>query len=151
MQHRYFVAIRKQSGIKKRSVTIAAGFILIGLSLVPKITALATLIPTAVRGATVIMFGMVVSSGIRILNGIDFSNNDNLLIIACSISLGLGATVVPELFAVLPPTLHILFGDGIIEGSLTSIILNLSLTKRTKKSIEVVSNLVVDEPSLKSS
>jgi uric acid permease len=132
------VGLVQLSGIKKRSVTIAAGFILIGLGLVPKIAALATLIPTAVLGgATVIMFGMVVSSGIKMLNEVDFSNNNNLLVIACSISLGLGATVVPDLFAILPEALRIIVGDGIITGSLTAIILNVLLTKN-KKPMEVL-------------
>lgn len=128
------VGLVQLSGVKTRKVTIAAGIILIGLGLVPKFAALATLIPTAVfGGATVVMFGMVVSSGIRMLHSVDFSNNNNSLIIACSISLGLGATVVPELFAILPDTLRILVGDGIITGSLAAIILNVALNKGTKK------------------
>ncbi|WP_160722996.1 nucleobase:cation symporter-2 family protein [Bacillus sp. USDA818B3_A] len=133
------VGLVQLSGIKKRSVTIAAGIILIGLGLVPKIAAFATIIPTSVLGgATVIMFGMVVSSGIKMLSNVDFSDNNNLLIIACSISLGLGSTVVPELFKVLPETLRILVGDGIITGSLSAIILNLILTARSKSSLKVV-------------
>jgi uric acid permease len=117
-------------------------FILIGLGLVPKIAALATMIPTSVLGgATVIMFGMVVSAGIKMLDGVDFSDNNNLLVIACSISLGLGATVVPILFSILPSALRILFGDGIITGSLAAIILNLLLNKRPKHSIKAVPEL----------
>jgi xanthine/uracil permease len=123
--------------VKKRTITIVAGFILIGLGLVPKIAALATLIPTAVLGgATVVMFGMVVSSGIKMLNDVDFSDNANLLVIACSVSLGLGATVVPELFSSLPEAIRIVVGDGIITGSLTAIILNLILTPRKKKAAD---------------
>jgi len=73
----------------------------------------------------VIMFGMVVASGIKMLSTVDFQQQSNLLVIACSISLGLGSTVVPDLFAQLPPMLRILFSDGIITGSLTAIFLNL--------------------------
>ncbi|WP_404328581.1 nucleobase:cation symporter-2 family protein [Mesobacillus maritimus] len=145
------VGLVQLSKVKTSKVTIAAGFILISLGLVPKIAALATLIPTAVfGGATVVMFGMVVSSGIRMLNSVDFTNNSNQLIIACSVSLGLGATVVPELFAILPETLRIIVGDGIITGSLAAILLNLLLSKRKTKQTEVIheSNL---EPKLKSS
>lgn len=143
------VGLVQLSGIKTRSVTISAGFILIGLGLVPKIAALATLIPTAVLGgATVIMFGMVVSSGIKMLNGVDFTDNNNLLIIACSISLGLGATVVPELFAGLPDTLRIIVSDGIITGSLTAIILNMIFNMRPKRSIQVIPDTTL-EPKVK--
>ncbi|MBY0095760.1 nucleobase:cation symporter-2 family protein [Mesobacillus maritimus] len=145
------VGLVQLSKVKTSKVTIAAGFILIALGLVPKIAALATLIPTAVfGGATVVMFGMVVSSGIRMLNGVDFTNNSNQLIIACSISLGLGATVVPELFAVLPETLRIVVGDGIITGSLAAILLNLFLTKRKAKQVKVIQDSSL-KPNLKSS
>ncbi|MFJ8267307.1 nucleobase:cation symporter-2 family protein [Peribacillus asahii] len=137
------VGLVQLSGIKTRNVTIAAGFLLIGLGLVPKIAALATIIPTPVLGgATVVMFGMVVSSGIRMLNNVDFSDNNNLLIIACSISLGLGATVVPELFSSLPEGLKIIVGDGIITGSLAAILINLLLSKTKTKQADPVSQQV---------
>lgn len=144
------VGLVQLSGIKTKTVTLTAGLILIGLGLLPKIAALTTLIPTSVLGgATVVMFGMVVSSGIRMLHSVDFSNNNNLLIIACSISLGLGATVVPELFTSLPKALQVLAGDGIITGSLSAIILNLILTKRNHPSIEVIPKQTIDS-SIKS-
>ena len=143
------VGLVQLSGVKKRTVTIAAGIILIGIGLVPKIAALATIIPTAVLGgATVVMFGMVVASGINMISTVDFSNNNNLLIIACSISLGLGATVVPELFAVLPETVRIIFGDGIITGSLCAIVLNLLLNTKKKdaSSTNVMETDIVKRP-----
>lgn len=143
------VGLVQLSGVKTRKVTLTAGGILICLGLLPKIAALATIIPTAVfGGATVVMFGMVVSSGIRMLRDVDFSSNSNLLIIACSVSLGLGTTVVPDLFAVLPPMLRILVNDGIITGSLSAIILNLLLTKREHKPAEFTPAPAV-EPGLK--
>jgi len=120
------VGLVQLTNIKTRSVAIVAGFILVTLGFIPKIAAFATMIPTSVLGgAMVIMFGMVVSSGIKMLSTVDFQQQSNLLVIACSISLGLGSTVVPDLFAQLPPMLRILFSDGIITGSLTAIFLNL--------------------------
>ncbi|CRH73747.1 Putative purine permease ygfU [Chlamydia trachomatis] len=105
---------------------VAAGSILVFLGLVPKIAALATIIPAPVLGgATVVLFGMVVSSGIKMLGSVDYNNQHNALIIACSISLGLGSTVVPELFSQLPPALRIIVSDGVITGSLTAIFMNL--------------------------
>ncbi|MEK5101220.1 nucleobase:cation symporter-2 family protein [Cytobacillus sp. FSL M8-0252] len=145
------VGLVQLSGVRSNKVTIAAGFILIVLGLVPKISTLATLIPPSVfGGATVVMFGMVVTSGIRMLQRVDFTNNNNQLIIACSISLGLGASVVPELFAHLPETLRIIVGDGIITGSLAAIILNLLLTKRKTKETQPLKETSM-EPQLKSS
>lgn len=128
------VGLVQMSGIKKLSVTVCAGGIMIVLGLVPKIAALATLIPTPVLGgATVVMFGMVVSSGIKMLIKVDFNDNRNLLIVACSVSLGLGATVVPELFSGLPASLKTLVADGMITGSLAAIFLNVALGGLRKK------------------
>ncbi|WMJ18765.1 nucleobase:cation symporter-2 family protein [Geobacillus kaustophilus] len=120
------VGLVQLTKIKTRSVVIAAGSILVLLGLIPKIAAFTTIIPTPVLGgAMVVMFGMVVSSGIKMLSSVDFQQQNNLLIVACSIALGLGSTVVPNLFAQLPQIMRILVGDGIVTGSLTAIILNL--------------------------
>ncbi len=127
------VGLVQLSKVKTKNVVVAAGFILVALGLVPKIAALATIIPPSVLGgATVVMFGMVISSGIKMLVSVDFSDQHNLLVIACSISLGLGATVVPDLFTGLPQSLKIIVSDGIITGSLTAIGLNLFFMIRKK-------------------
>ncbi|WP_187297990.1 nucleobase:cation symporter-2 family protein [Paenibacillus mucilaginosus] len=120
------VGLVQLSKVKTRSVVVAAGLILVVLGLVPKIAALATIIPAPVLGgATVVLFGMVISSGVKMLREVDFGRQNNLLVIACSISLGLGVTVVPNLFEQLPPALRIIVSDGVITGSLAAIVLNL--------------------------
>lgn len=120
------VGLVQLSRNKSANVVVAAGFILVLLGLIPKVAALATIIPAPVLGgATVVLFGMVVSSGIKMLSSVDFSDQQNGLIVACSISLGLGATVVPELFSQLPDALRILVSDGVITGSLCAILLNV--------------------------
>jgi len=73
----------------------------------------------------VAMFGMVIASGIKMLGQVDFSSQENLLIVACSVGLGLGVTVVPEMFGDLPASLRILTDSGIVLGSLTAVLLNL--------------------------
>ncbi|MER0179561.1 hypothetical protein ABRY64_03475 [Heyndrickxia faecalis] len=83
------------------------------------------------------------------LRNVDFSENSNLLIIACSVSLGLGATVVPDLFHVLPPMLRILVNDGIICGSLCAIILNLLLPKKDRVRAPSDIPVRVVDPALK--
>jgi len=72
------------------------------------------------------LFGMVVSSGIRILGTqVDLGRHENLFIIACSVGMGLGVTVVPQLFAGAPDWAQIMLGNGIIAGSFTAIFMNL--------------------------
>ncbi|MCM3065726.1 purine permease [Priestia flexa] len=120
------VGLLQLSGIRTKSVVFAASGILIVLGLIPKIAAITTVIPSPVLGgAMVAMFGMVISSGIKILSEVDLQKQENLLIIACSIGMGLGVTVVPDLFAQLPEGIQILTGNGIVAGSFTAIILNI--------------------------
>ncbi|MBL0386409.1 purine permease [Tumebacillus sp. ITR2] len=120
--------------VKTRNVIIAAGGILVVLGLLPKLAALATVIPSAVLGGAMIaMFGMVVSSGINILSEVDFKQNENLLIVACSLAVGLGSATVPQMFDQLPTTLKMLLQNGIVTGSLTAVALNIFLQAKTKK------------------
>ncbi|WP_077213740.1 nucleobase:cation symporter-2 family protein [Bacillus dakarensis] len=120
------VGLIQLSGVRSLNVIYTAGFFLIAIGFVPKIGAVATIIPTAViGGASVAMFGMVVAYGIKMLTKVDFTSQENLLIIACSVCMGLGVTVVPDLFAQLPSGISILTSNGIVAGSLTAIILNL--------------------------
>ena len=120
------VGLVQLTGVKTKNVIYAAGTILIILGFIPKIAAITTLIPTAVLGgASLAMFGMVVSYGIKMLGKVDFDRQGNLLILACSIGMGLGVTVVPDIFMKLPESIRILFQSGIVAGGITAIILNI--------------------------
>lgn len=114
------------SGVKEKNIIYTTGTILVILGFIPKIAALTTIIPTSVLGgAMVAMFGMVIAAGIKMLSKVDFTSQENLLIIACSIGMGLGVTAVPNLFSHMPETVKILSNSGIVAGSLTAIFLNL--------------------------
>ena len=120
------VGLIQMSGIKSRKIILLTGLMLITLGFVPKIAALTTIIPASVLGGAMIaMFGMVVSQGIKMLSKIITESQENSMIIACSIGMGLGVTVVPELFAHLPGSLQILTSNGIVAGSITAIVLNI--------------------------
>ena len=121
--------------VKTRNVIVVAGGILIVLGMLPKLAALATVIPSAVLGgAMVAMFGMVVSYGINILSTVDFKQNENLLIVACSIAVGLGSSAVPQMFDQLPDLAKMFTQSGIVTGSITAVVLNLFLNdKRSSK------------------
>ncbi|MEQ2467383.1 nucleobase:cation symporter-2 family protein [Niallia hominis] len=120
------VGLVQLTGVKTKNVIYAAGTILIILGFIPKIAAITTLIPTPVLGgASLAMFGMVVSYGIKMLGKVDFNQQGNLLILACSIGMGLGVTVVPDIFMKFPESIRILFQSGIVAGGITAIILNI--------------------------
>ncbi|MGI6092663.1 MAG: purine permease [Veillonellaceae bacterium] len=132
------VGLVQLSKSKSIRVIVAAGAILMMLGMIPKFAALAMIIPSPVLGgAMVAMFGMVVAAGIKMLGKVDFSSNENLLIIACSVALGMGVTVVPNLFAQFPPIFKILFENGIVAGASTAVVLNVILNMgRSTKSAE---------------
>jgi xanthine permease len=120
------VGLIQMSGVKSRKIILITGLMLITLGFVPKIAAATTIIPPAVLGGAMIaMFGMVISQGIKMLSKIISASQENSMIIACSVGIGLGVTVVPELFAQLPSSLQILTSNGIVAGSVTAIALNI--------------------------
>ncbi|MGA4719987.1 nucleobase:cation symporter-2 family protein [Fictibacillus nanhaiensis] len=130
------VGLVQLSGVKAKQVIYVAGGMLIFLGLIPKVAALTTLIPTAVMGgAMVAMFGMVFASGIKMLSEVNLAKQENLLIIACSVGMGLGVTVEPELFSRLPESIQILTENGIVAGSLMAVLLNLLFNTKSKKVI----------------
>lgn len=120
------VGLVQLTGVKTKNAIFAAGTILVLLGFLPKVAAITTLIPTPVLGgASLAMFGMVVAYGVKMLSQVDFNKQGNLLILACSVGMGLGVTVVPDIFAKLPETVRILAQSGIVTGSLTAIVLNI--------------------------
>jgi xanthine permease len=133
------VGLIQMSRVKTKDVIFTAGIILVLIGFVPKIAALTTIVPTSVLGGAMIaMFGMVVSSGIRMLgSSVDLNNHENLLIIACSVGMGLGVTVVPNLFDALPENLKILTENGIVAGTFTAMVMNILFNVlRRKKPVE---------------
>jgi xanthine permease len=120
------VGLVQLTGVKGKNVIYTMGGMLVFLGFVPKIGAFTTVIPTPVLGgAMVAMFGMVIAYGIKMLSKVEFNSEGNLLIIACSVGMGMGVTAVPDLFAQLPESIKILTNNGIVAGSLSAIFLNI--------------------------
>lgn len=139
------VGLVSLTGVKTRNVIVAAGGILVVLGLLPKLAALTTVIPTAVLGGAMIaMFGMVAASGIRILSQVDFAQNENLLIAACSIAVGLGSAAVPQMFDQLPAMAKMLLQSGIVTGSVTAVVLNIVLSHTKKQSGAVTASVATE-------
>ncbi|MFD1177398.1 nucleobase:cation symporter-2 family protein [Paenibacillus puldeungensis] len=147
------VGLVQMSRVKTRDVIVVAGGFLILIGFVPKIAALTQLVPTSVLGGAMIaLFGLVLSSGIRMLGDqVDLNRHENLLIIACSVGMGLGVTVTPQIFDHLPAALRILVDNGIVAGSFTAIAMNLlfnGLGGRRKAEAVQTSKASVDHKEL---
>jgi xanthine permease len=121
------------SKVASRFVVVASGIILVALGLIPKFAALATIIPQPViGGATTIMFAMVAVAGVKMLSAVDFNKNSNMLVVACSIGLGLGITAVPTLLNHTPQIFQSIFSSGIVSSSVLAVILNAWLNHGEK-------------------
>ena len=93
----------------------------------PKIGAVVAAMPISVLGGGVIlMFGMVVSAGINMLAGVNWSRR-NMMILATSISVGLGLQAVPKSMQHLPDTLEMLAVSGLLPVAVLAVVMNLVL------------------------
>jgi NCS2 family nucleobase:cation symporter-2 len=76
-------------------------------------------------GAGIVMFGMVVATGIRILTKVDFqANRHNLYVVAISIGIGMIPLVSDKLFSQMPKSLSPLLHSGILLASIAAVALN---------------------------
>ncbi|MFZ5952062.1 MAG: solute carrier family 23 protein, partial [Candidatus Rifleibacteriota bacterium] len=77
-------------------------------------------------GATLLMFGTVASSGIRIIAS-QHLDRRGLLVLAISLGAGLAVSFEPGVVKALPVWLQSLMSSGIIAGGLTAMLANLLL------------------------
>lgn len=115
------------TGVRSRWVGVMAGGILISLGLVPKMSLLVASIPTFVLGgAGIVMFGMVLATGIKILAQVDYTNNPyNSFIVAISLGMAMVPIVAPKFFTQMPSALEPILHSGILLASITAVLLNL--------------------------
>jgi NCS2 family nucleobase:cation symporter-2 len=110
-----------------RHVVTIAGLVLIVCGLVPKVGALIASMPLPVLGGGVIvMFGMVAAAGLNVLAEEKMTRR-TMIIIAVSLTFGLGLNLVPTAVQYLPDTLRVLATSAVAPVALLSILLNLIL------------------------
>ncbi|WP_448162992.1 xanthine permease PbuX [Bacillus mobilis] len=132
------VGLVQLTGVRNRVIIYTCGGMLIVLGFIPKIAAITTIIPKSVLGGAMLaMFGMVMAYGIKMLSSVDFGKQENLLIVACSVGIGLGVTVVPTLFSQLPENIRILTDNGIVLGSASAVILNIVFNMVPQRKVKV--------------
>ena len=90
---------------------------------------LATLPEAVLGGCTLMMFGTIVISGLQMLSDCGFSQR-NITVAALSLSIGLGFTQVPEMFAIFPAIVRTVFAENCVAVVfLVSIVLDLVIPK----------------------
>ena len=112
------------TGVASRYVGYYIAGFLILLGLFPVVGLVFSVMPDAVLGgATLLMFGTVAASGIRIIAAQDIDRKA-ILVMALSFSLGLSVELVPDILMGFPEAMRSVFASGITTGGLTAIIAN---------------------------
>jgi len=114
------------TGIKSRFVVAASGVILVVLGLFPKVGAIVAAIPLPVLGgAGLALFATVAASGIRALSRVSYEGNNNLVIVALSIGMGVIPIAVPTFYEHFPSWFQTIFDSGISSAAVTAVLLNI--------------------------
>ncbi|CAK9886906.1 MAG: Xanthine permease XanP [Candidatus Erwinia impunctatus] len=113
------------TGVASRYVGFFVALMLILLGLFPAVSGFVQHIPEPVLGgATIVMFGTIAASGVRIVSR-EPLNRRAVLIIALSLAVGLGVSQQPLILQFAPEWIKTLFSSGIAAGGITAIVLNL--------------------------
>lgn len=127
------VGVVRLSGVKSKRPIYYAAVILILIGMLPKFGALATILPSSVLGAAMlILFGTIGIQGTTILRSVDFDKERNLMVAAISIGAGIGITVYPQLFQHLPSVIQLVAENSVVVTSILAVVLNLILPGRDK-------------------
>jgi len=120
------VGLVGMTGIKSRYVVAVGGVILVALGLFPILGSLAAVVPLPVLGgAGLALFGTVAASGIRTLSRVEYEGNANLVIVACSIGMGIIPIASPEFYSNFPTWVETIFESGISAAAVTAVALNI--------------------------
>ncbi|WP_369207638.1 nucleobase:cation symporter-2 family protein [Streptomyces sp. PU-14G] len=121
------VGLLQLTRVRSRWVVAASGVIMAALGLMPKVGAVIAAMPTPVLGgATIVLFGTIAVVGVQILGQADLAHRHGTLVVAVSLGVGFLPTAYPRFAERLPgEQLHVIFGSGIILGSITAVLLNL--------------------------
>ena len=123
----------QMTGVASRRVGYWIAGLLVLFGLFPVVGGVFSLIPNSVLGgATIIMFGTVAASGIRIIAS-SIIDRRGVIIMAISFGLGMGVSFRPEVLSHAPYIIQQIFGSAITTGGLTAIFLNIVLPRSLRK------------------
>ena len=121
------------TGVVSRHVGTIAGIVLVLMGLFPKLGGIIAAMPESViGGAAIIMFGMIVAAGIKLIARAEMDQR-NLLILALSLSFGIGMSLLPDFVKNIPDfgiSLKLLLTTGLIPAGLLAFVLNAIMAKK---------------------
>ena len=120
------VGLVAMTGIKSRFVVAAGGGMLALFGLSPLLAAVVNVIPLPVLGgAGIALFGSVAASGIRTLSKVSYEANNNLIIVAVSLGMGLLPSVVTNFWHQFPTWFSVVADSGISACAVVAVLLNV--------------------------
>ena len=123
------------TGVISRHVGTVAGVILILLGLFPKLGGIIAAMPDSViGGAAIIMFGLIAGAGIKLIAKSEMSQR-NILILALSLSFGIGLYAFPQFVAHIPDfgiKLKIIVNNWVNSSRIDSIYFKRHITKKIR-------------------
>ncbi|NCC09285.1 MAG: purine permease [Bacteroidia bacterium] len=112
------------TGVASRHVGYYIAGMLVVLGLFPIVGGVFSVMPEPVLGgATLLMFGTVAAAGIRIVASQQIGRKETL-VLAVSLSLGLGVELIPDVLSQAPEAIRSIFSSGITTGGVAAIISN---------------------------
>ena len=124
------VGLAAMSGVVNRFAIATGACIMILGGIFPIVGTVLTAIPQAVLGGcTIMMFGSIMYAGFGMLAKCGF-NNRNMVIVALSLSVGLGFTQASEMFSIFPQIVRTVFAENCVAVVfILAVVLNLLLPK----------------------
>ena len=128
------VGLVAMTKVVNRFTIATCACIMIIAGLFPAVGAILATLPEAVLGGcTIMMFGTIVVSGMQMVAKCGFSQR-NITILALSLSIGLGFTHVPQIFAGFPQLFQTIFAENCVAVVFVlAIILNLVIPKEKEE------------------
>ena len=119
--------------IRSRYVVATGGGFLVLMGLCPMAASLIAVVPRPVLGgAGVVLFGSVAASGIQTLVKAGLEKDNNVLIVAVSLAVGIIPITAPEFYNHIPEWLATIFESGISATAIFAVVLNLAFNHVSK-------------------
>ncbi len=112
--------------VKSRYVITVTGVLLVIMGAIPKLGEVVASLPgPVIGGAGLVMFAMTAAVGIQMLQRVPFEGNQNVLIVAVSLGVGMLPVVVPAIYQNFHQDAQFILGSAITATVLVAFLLNL--------------------------
>lgn len=128
------VGLIAMTGVVNRFAIATGAVVMLLAGIFPIFGAVLATLPDAVLGGcTLMMFGSIVVSGLQMIGKCGYTAR-NIMIVALSLSVGIGFTQVPELFSIFPDLVQNIFAENCVAVVfVVALVCNLILPENMEK------------------